>query len=389
VYSRSQQGRPKLFGNGIRIGKWFGIEISIDGSWLVIAFLVAWSFSSIYSTEFTELTGGTAIALGTLTAALFFVSVLLHEISHSLMARRLGMPVHGITLFIFGGVTKTGQEAKTARDEFWVAIVGPLTSVAIAGVLWAVVNLTGEVLPEPVSFGLGYLGWLNLALGVFNMLPGFPLDGGRVLRAAIWRSTGSFGKATRGATTGGKILASILIGLGLFVLFGGNLGGLWYAAIGWFLYQAASGAGQEVLIRQILRDVRAGELMSPDPVTIPAGTTLREAVDEYFLRFDHSAFPVHDEGKSTGILTLHAVRQVPRDDWEIRQVWSAMTPLKDACTVSPNLGMDSVLEKLRDEDHERVLVVDDGNVAGIITPRDVSRWIRRSQELGTVDSVDA
>lgn len=375
-----------MFGNGLKIGRWFGIEISIDLSWLVIAFLVAWSFSSIYAEEFPTLTSGTTIALGTFTAVLFFISVLLHEISHSLMARRLGMPVEGITLFIFGGVTKTGNEAKSAGEEFAVAIVGPLTSLAIAAVLWVLVNLTGDVVPETLRFGLGYLGWLNLALAVFNLLPGFPLDGGRVLRSILWKTTGSLAKATKGATTGGKVLASILMGLGFFILFGGNLGGLWYAAIGWFLFQAASGAGQEMIIRQILRGVTAGDLMSPDPVTIPAATTLHDAVDEFFLRFDHSAFPVESsDGRSAGIITLRAVRQVPRDEWDLRQVWAAMTRLDDACAVPPSMAMDDVLQRLRDIDHERVLVVDDGKVVGIITPRDVSRWIRRSQELGTVE----
>lgn len=368
---------------GLRIGRWFGIPISIDVSWLIIATLVSWSFYALFIDRFPDMETTYALVLGIGTAMLFFVSVLLHEISHSLMARRLGVPVSGITLFIFGGVTSTEQEAESPGHEFAIAVVGPLTSIALGGVGWVLVNFTGEILSNAVRFGIGALGWLNVALGVFNMLPGFPLDGGRVLRSILWKASGSLVKATQGAANGGRVLASLLVAFGVFVLFAGNLVGLWYAAIGWFLYQAAAGAGREMMVRHLLSDVRASDLMSPDPVTIPASISLREAVDDFFLRYDHSAFPVEDdEGDAVGIITLRAVRQVPRDQWEVRQVWAVMTRLEDACTVDPPTPMSDVVERLRDQDHERVLVIDEGTVIGIITAQDVSRWVRRSHELG-------
>jgi Zn-dependent protease/CBS domain-containing protein len=371
---------------GLKLGRWFGIPVSIDVSWLVIATLVSWSFYALFADRFPDLEGSQALMLGIGSAMVFFLSVLLHELSHSVMARSLGIPVSGITLFIFGGVTTTDEEAKTPGHEFAVAIVGPLTSVALGGVCWVLVNMTGDVLPEAIRFGLGYLGWLNVALGVFNMLPGFPLDGGRVLRSILWKATGNMAKSTEGAATGGRVLASLLIGFGVFVLFSGNLVGLWYAAIGWFLYQAASGASREVEMRSALSGVTAADLMSPEPVTVPGSISLRDAVDEYFLRHDHSAFPVHDEDDGTiGIITLRAVRQVPRDQWEVRQVWSAMTRVEDACTVGPGEAMDEVIKRLRDTDHERVLVVDHDVVVGIITAHDVARWVRRSHELGVAD----
>jgi Zn-dependent protease/CBS domain-containing protein len=371
---------------GLKLGRWFGIPVSIDVSWLVIATLVSWSFYALFADRFPDLEGSQALMLGIGSAMVFFLSVLLHELSHSVMARSLGIPVSGITLFIFGGVTTTDEEAKTPGHEFAVAIVGPLTSVALGGVCWVLVNMTGDVLPEAIRFGLGYLGWLNVALGVFNMLPGFPLDGGRVLRSILWKATGNMAKSTEGAATGGRVLASLLIGFGVFVLFSGNLVGLWYAAIGWFLYQAASGASREVEMRSALSGVTAADLMSPEPVTVPGSISLRDAVDEYFLRHDHSAFPVHDEDDGTiGIITLRAVRQVPRDQWEVRQVWSAMTRVEDACTVGPGEAMDEVTKRLRDTDHERVLVVDHDVVVGIITAHDVARWVRRSHELGVAD----
>jgi CBS domain-containing protein len=246
--------------------------------------------------------------------------------------------------------------------------------------MWALVNLTGEALSDPISYACGYLGWVNLALGAFNLLPGYPLDGGRVLRAFLWRASGSASRATRGAATGGKIVGGLLAGFGLLTVFTGDLTGLWMAAIGWFLYQAAAQADQEVVVRRLLNQVRAREIMSPELVTIPADMSIARAVDDYFLRYDHSAFPV--EGERAGLITLRAIRQLPREQWEIRQVWTLTTPLGEACVVSPDTPMDEVMQSLRDREDDRVLVVDEGRILGIITPRDIARWVRRSEELG-------
>jgi Zn-dependent protease/predicted transcriptional regulator len=366
---------------GLRIGRVFGIEITIDPSWLVIAFLFTWSFYVQFGLRFEDLAQAPILITAIGTALLFFGSVLLHELSHSVMAMRLGVPVEGITLFLFGGVSKMKMEANRPRDEFLIAVVGPLTSIALAGVFWLVVTLTSGLLSPLVLFALGYLGWLNLLLGIFNLLPGFPLDGGRVLRSILWRSSGSLVTATRGAARGGRIIASILIALGLVSVFTGNLGGLWMAAIGWFLLQAAGAADQDVVVRSFLEEVTAGDLMSPELVSIPFDSTIEEAVDDYFLRYDHSAFPVVSEERS-GLLTLRAVRQIPKDQWGVRQAWSAMTDLRDACTVEPATPMNRVMEKIREMEQDRVLVVEDGRILGIITPRDVARWVQRSQELG-------
>jgi Zn-dependent protease/CBS domain-containing protein len=367
-------------GNDFRLGRVLGIELRVDTSWLVLAFLVGWSFFAQFTVRFPELSAPGRTVLAAASAAAFFESVLVHELSHSVVARRLGIPVEGITLFLFGGVTKTRMEARQPRDEFLVAVVGPLTSLVIAGLMWAVVNLAGGVLSEPISFALGYLGWVNLALGVFNLLPGYPLDGGRVLRSLLWRASGNPAQATRRAAIGGKIVGGLLAAFGLLTVFAGDLSGLWMAAIGWFLYQAAAQADQEVVVRRLLNQVRASDIMSPELVTIPADMSVARAVDEFFLRYDHSAFPVI--GEKTGLLTLRAIRQVPRDQWETRQVWAVTTPLEESCTVAADTPMDEVVENLRQQDEDRVLVVDDGRILGIITPRDIARWLRRSRELG-------
>lgn len=380
-------GRQTGSGGRLSLGRWLGIEVTIDTSWLVIAFLIGWSFYLLYLQQFPDLSGSVAIVLGIGTAVLFFASVLLHELSHSVMARRLGMPVEGITLFIFGGVTRTGEEADSASEEFAVAVVGPLSSFALAAVFWGLVNFTGDLFPAEVQFGLGYLGWLNVALGAFNLLPGFPLDGGRVLRAAVWQATGSMERATRIATSGGRVVGSGLIAVGLvLVLFTGDLGGLWYAAIGWFLSQAAAAHGQQAVVRKLFEGMTARDVMSPRLVTIAENTTLQEAVDDYFLRYDHAAFPVNDDdGETQGILTLRSVRQVPRDEWPVRQAWAVMTRLGDACAVDADTPMDEALKLLTESEDQRVLVTEGGRVVGIITPRDVARWVQRSEELGLAE----
>jgi Zn-dependent protease len=365
----------------VRIGQIFGIEVRIDPSWLVIAFLFAWSFYAQFELRFPELEPGANVLLAGSSVFVFFGSVLLHEVSHSVVARGLGVPVEGITLFLFGGVTKTKMEAQRPRDEFLIAVVGPVTSLGLAGLLWLTVTLGGDVLPAPVHYALGYLGWLNFALGVFNLLPGFPLDGGRVLRSILWRTSGSLTKATRGAATGGKVIAMVMISFGLLTVFRGDLSGLWLAMIGWFLFQAAVAADKDAMLRRLLREVKASDLMSPELTTIPWDTSIRQAVDDYFLRYDHSAFPVIGTER-TGLLTLRAVRQIPRDQWEIRQVWTAVTDLDDTCTVGPSTPMDEVMERMREDGQDRVLVVDAGEVLGIITPQDIARWVRRSEELG-------
>lgn len=367
----------------IRLGRWLGVEVTIDPSWFIIALLIAWSFYFLYDSTFPNMPAAAALALGGVTAVLFFASVLLHELSHSVMARRVGVPVEGITLFIFGGVTQTSGEATTAEDEFAIAVVGPLTSIAIAGVCWLVVNGTGNLLPEEILFAVGHLGWLNFGLGAFNLVPGFPLDGGRVLRSIVWRVTGSHEKGSRIATALGRGVASLLIAGGILIVFGGNLGGLWYAAIGWFLYQAATASGQHAVVKRMFEGLEAAEVMSPRLVTLSDDTSLAEAVDDYFLRYDHTAFPVNDsDGQTMGILTLRGVRQIERDQWPVRQVWSAMTRLEDACTVDASTPMNDVLQRLTETEDQRVLVVDDGRVVGIITPRDIARWVQRSEELG-------
>lgn len=379
-----------MFANSISLGRFFGVEVRIDVSWVFIALLFGWSFYVQFEARLSGLDPTINVLLSAGSVVVFFASVLAHELSHSVMARRLGIPVEDITLFLFGGVTKTRMEASRPRDEFLIAVVGPLTSIAIAGLFWLVLQLTESALPESISYAVGYLAWLNLFLGIFNLAPGMPLDGGRVLRSLLWTTSGSLTTATRRAASAGKVLAAGLIGLGIFVVFVGDLSGLWMAAIGWFLFQAASATGYDAVLRQLLKKVHARDLMSPDLVTIPSDVTIREAVEHYFLRYDHAAFPIVDLDRPS-LLTLKSVRQIPRDQWDVRQAWSVATSIDETCTVDADANMDDVMERLREQGQDRVLVVEDHDILGIITPSDVMRWVRRSQELGLdeQDSVGA
>ena len=267
-------------------------------------------------------------------------------------------------------------------DEFVIAAVGPLTSGILAG-LFGVVNVLGrDTLPEPLVGTLGYLAWTNLLLAGFNLVPGFPLDGGRLLRSAIWQATGSLSRATRIASLAGQAVGWLLVAAGVASLLAGNLaGGIWFAFIGWFLVQAARSSYEELQLRDMLRGVEAEDVMAGDLLRIPPDLSLQDAVDDYFMRYDHGAFPVDEQGRTIGLLTLRGVRRVPREQWPTRRVRELMVPLGDQVVVAPDARMDQVMGKLQDGEAGRVLVVQDGEVVGIITPSDLTRWLRRWRAL--------
>jgi Zn-dependent protease/predicted transcriptional regulator len=367
-----------MLGVGWRVGRIAGVEIRIDQSWALIALLVTYSLYLQFSVEYRELTTGAAVALAIVAAFLFFGSVLTHEMAHALMARRRKIPVRGITLFIFGGATHAKVESRGPADEFLISVVGPLTSLALGAVFWVLALAGRSLLPDPVAGALGYLGLVNVILAVFNLLPGFPLDGGRVLRSAVWRVTNSLSKATRVASITGQIVGFLLIAAGLMLLLQGRVGNaIWFAFIGWFLAQAARSSYEELQVRRILEGVDAADVMARNLVAIPAAITLDEAVDRHFMRYDHGGFPVDDDGDTVGFISLRGVKKVPREEWSRRTVRASMDDLNDQVTVPPDMRMDQVLAKLQDGETNRVLVVDDGDVIGIITPTDVARWLQR------------
>jgi Zn-dependent protease/predicted transcriptional regulator len=371
-----------MFGTSWRVGRIAGIEVRVDSSWVVIALLITYSMYLRTSELYPELEGGGAVGIGALATVLFFGSVLVHELAHALVAQARGIRVQDITLFLFGGATRARVDSRGPADEFLIALVGPLTSGLLAGLFGIAAGLGGEVVSAPLAGTLGYLAWTNLVLAGFNLVPGFPLDGGRLLRAAIWQATGSLGRATRVAAAAGQGVGWLLVAAGVAWLLAGDLaGGIWFAFIGWFLVQAARSSYQELQLRDLLRGVEAEDVMAADLVRIGPELSLQEAVDDYFMRYDHGAFPVQEQGQTIGLLTLRGVRRVPREQWPTRRVRAHMVPLGDQVVVAPHARMDRVLDKLQDGDAGRVLVLQDGEVVGIITPSDLTRWLRRWQVL--------
>jgi Zn-dependent protease/CBS domain-containing protein len=368
-----------------RIGKIAGIDIQVNVSWLVILVLLTFSLAVSWFPA-TVPRQSTLIywILGFIAALLLFVSVLLHELAHSLVARARGVPVKSITLFIFGGVSDLQQEPQSPGVEFQIAIVGPLTSLVIGAVTFVTGNLIGSNAPL-VAAVLRYLGVTNLLLGVFNLIPGFPLDGGRVLRAIIWRVTGSLRQATRAATLVGQVIAYLFIVAGVFLFFSGDfINGLWFGFIGWFLLQAAQAANSQVMLESIFKGVTVSQLMSPASLTVPDNISLLQLVDDYLLPHGVRAIPVvrSNEGQLVGLVTLTDVRHLPREQWPQTPVGHAMVPLERLHTVRPQQNLNDVLPLMTGRDVNQLLVVDDaGRLVGILSRDAILRYVEVRRSL--------
>jgi Zn-dependent protease/CBS domain-containing protein len=368
--------------NGFRLGSVIGFEVKIDFSWFVILALVLWSFTmGVFPAQLPGLPRQVYLFMGAAAALLFFASLLMHELAHSVVARAKGIPVESITLFLFGGVAQTKSEARTPGDEFQIAFIGPVMSAALGALFLGLAWLGTRAGWHPsIVVVAQYLALLNIILAVFNMLPGFPLDGGRVLRALVWKATGDMTRATRVASTGGQVLGLTLVILGIWQAFQGVvLGGLWLVFIGWFLRNAATMGYRQHLIHGALEDAAARQIMTPGPVTVPPDLTLEQLMDLHFLRRRFMAFPVEDAGRPLGIITMNQVRDVPRGDWPLRTVADVMTPLDDAIVVQPDDSLIHVLDKVRSSPVRRVLVLSDGRLQGILTASDMATWIGKAR----------
>ena len=376
VRSRHASGRGAL-----RLGSISGFEISLDYSWFIIFFVILATFTgAVFPGSLPGLGRVAYLVMGVTGTLLFFTSLLLHELAHSFVARAKGIEVEGITLFIFGGMARTASEASSPGDEFVIAGVGPLASFVLAALFYGAAAGSGAL-----GLGLGtavvaeYLGFLNLTLAIFNLLPGFPLDGGRLLRATLWKTTGSLRRATRTATRAGRFLGWGIIALGIysFVVAGGFIGGLWLVFIGWFLANAARASYQQVLLQDLLRPLTAREAMSPDPETVSPDLSLDALVHEYFLRRPYNSFPVVSGGLLLGLITLGRVKQLPREDWQTKTVADIMAPLDETLVVGPETPMTTVLERMRESETRRALVAHERKVLGIISGTDITQRLDR------------
>jgi Zn-dependent protease len=372
---------------GLRIARIFGIDVILDYSWFLISFLIAWSFARLFQETLSGLGMGSTsyLVMGVLAAALFFASILAHEISHALVAISKGIKVRSITLFIFGGVAEIKKEAESAGDEFKIAAAGPLTSLVLGVLFLGAGYAASAVGTRPAAAIFALLGEVNIVLAVFNMLPGFPLDGGRVLRAAVWKVTGDMVRGTRVAATGGQVLAWALIAIGVFrILAQGQLvAGVWMILIGLFLYQAATTGYQQLLLRRSLRGLAVDDLMTPDPVSIPGNLRISEAVDQYFLGHRHTAFPVTGYGDQVeGLVTLQQVRETPRDRWPELTVRQIMFPLQPSIATKPSESLSSLVDRLDQNPLGRFLVMEGDRLAGILSASDIARHFQIRASIG-------
>ena len=366
----------------IRLGKIAGIEITINYTWIIIVVLITWSLATAFMAIYPGWGTVTYWIVGFIAAILLFVSVLLHELAHSLVARSQGLPVRSITLFIFGGVSNIEREPQSAGVEFWMAIVGPITSIVI-GVIAFLLYLPLARTNSPLEAILNYLAIANILLGIFNLIPGFPLDGGRVLRSIIWKITGNLRRATRIASVIGEIVAVIFILIGVWVFFAGNFfSGIWLGFIGWFLLNAARTANAQVMLETMFKGVTVDQVMNRNPVTVPANISLQRLVDEDFLPQGlRSALVVQGE-QFAGLITLNDIRRVPRDQWAQTPVGMAMIPVNRLHSVSPTQNLNDVLSLMANQDVNQLPVVQDGRVVGILSRDAIIRYIEVRRGLG-------
>jgi Zn-dependent protease/CBS domain-containing protein len=365
----------------IKLGRIGGIEIGLHYSWFIIAILIAFSlagnFKSVSPGWSPEVIWGAAI----ITSVLFFVTLLLHELAHSMVAKAYGLRVRAITLFALGGVSQIESESPKAIAEFWIAIVGPISSAILGGIFIGLARLTGSPAgtkaETPITSVLLWLGYINLSLAAFNMIPGYPLDGGRVLRAILWWISGSVEKATRWASQVGQGVAFLFIVFGLFRFFvGENFGGLWIAFIGWFLLDAARSSSMQLNLMAGLRGRRVSDIMERNCASVEGYLSLRDFIDEYVLHSGSRCFVVTSNNQTVGLITPADARTVPRESWEQTSVQSVMTPLRQVRSVPPDMPADKAVELMARDNLPQLAVLADGKLQGMFTQNQVLRFLQ-------------
>jgi len=367
----------------LRIGTIAGIDIFLHVSWLIILVLLTWSLATgWFATFYPGWSPFTYWVVSVLAALLLFASVLLHELAHSLVARQRGLPVKNITLFIFGGISNLEQEPTNAGVEFQMSLVGPLTSLLIGGLSFLLLVLIGRG-SSPLAAILGYLAAANIVLGLFNLLPGFPLDGGRVFRSIIWKVSGSLSMATRAATLVGQAMAYLLILGGIWLLFRGNLlAGIWIGFLGWFLLTGAQSAHAQFRLQTMFKGVSVGQVMNSSPVTVPANISLQKLVDEFLLPHGWRSAFVMQVDQLVGLITLSDIRHTPREQWGQTPVGHAMIPVERLHVVSPQQSIKEVVPLMVAQDVNQLAVIEEGRLVGVLSREDIMRSLQIRQSLG-------
>jgi Zn-dependent protease/CBS domain-containing protein len=373
----------------VRLIEIFGFQVKVDASWLFIAFLVVWSLMSGYfPAQVPGLRTGDYLVLAIIAMVALFAGLILHELAHSLVARRFGLGIGGITLFIFGGVAELDEEPVDPRSEFWIAVAGPAMSFALAGLAYLLLILSEVAgISEPLQAVLEYLAFINLVLALFNLLPAFPLDGGRVLRAALWYWSGDLIQATRRATVVSAILAYALIAFGFVSLFSGAvIGGFWQALIGLFLLSAARGTYQQLMIKTALRDKTVASMMSRSIHTASPDDTLADVIDRIMLRHSVSFVPVTEGEHLLGYVDTALLQKIDRDNWSDTHIADIYVGSDPTNTITPDYATDALMTRMASGGRRKFLVAEGGRFQGVITLADLMAYLAVLHDLGQVRS---
>jgi len=370
-------------GNAFNLGRVFGIQFRLHYTWFIIFLLVSVSLSWIvFPGNYPGWSQLLYWIIGITASLLFFASVLAHELTHSLVGVANGIPIKSITLFIFGGVAQMTREAARPGDEVKMAVAGPACSLILGGLFYSVSFFARNV-AEPVAAMAFYLAYINVAVAVFNLIPGFPLDGGRVFRSILWRVTGNYNRSTRIATQVGRGVGYLFILGGILIMFFLQewFSGLWLAFIGWFLENAASASYRQTQWRGVLQRFTVSQVMTSDLPLVPSDITVDRLIREYGFASGHRYFLVADEGRLEGAITLHNIETVPRQKWSVTQVRELMTPVDRLKITYPDQDALSILEQMDESDIDQMPVVSDGRVIGLVTRDNLMRLLRIRSEL--------
>jgi len=361
----------------------FGFEVRLDASWIIIAVLVTWSLAAGFFPNFYEGLGATTYwVMGVAGAIGLFASIVLHEFGHSVVARGYGLPMNGITLFIFGGVAEMNDEPPSPKAEFWVAVAGPIVSIILAAAGWLLHLQFGNLIPDPVGGVVYYMAFINTALVVFNLIPAFPLDGGRVLRSAIWAKTGSLARASKVTSNIGGGFGLVLIGLGVLSIIGGGfVGGIWYVLLGLFLRGAADQGYKQVVLRKELSGESIERFTNYHPITVEKDTTVQELVDDYLLQHHYKMFPVVDGERLVGAVRLDQVKEIPQAERRERTVGEVAQPPDERNSIDAGAEAEKAFEKMHRARGSRMMVVRDGKLVGILSLKDLQDFMATKLEL--------
>ncbi|MCE5328037.1 MAG: site-2 protease family protein [Planctomycetaceae bacterium] len=380
-----------MLNRSIKLFTIFGFSVRIDLSWLVILVLVVWSLGAgVFPSQFPGLTWGSYLAMALAASVGLFASIVIHELCHSLAARGFGLPMTGITLFMLGGVAEMSDEPPSPIAEGLIAAAGPAVSLVL-GIVFMILAAVSAAAgwPGEVTGVLQWIGLINIILLIFNMIPGFPLDGGRVLRAVLWAAKKDLRWATHVASRVGMGFGVLLVGLGILeLLLGGNaIGGVWWIIIGLFVRSAAKQGYQQILVREMLHGEPLKRFMNTDPVTVPTSLNLKDLVEDKVFQYHFKMFPVVEDGHLSGCVTTQKVREVPREQWPMKTVGEIMQPCSDENTIPPEEDAMHALTRMTQAQASRLMVVDHGALVGIITLRDLLKFLSTKMALESDEEI--